>query len=140
MGLRLSADEIRYITLFESMTGAGVKDCIIDADHVVFVVKKGDMGLAIGKKGVNIQRVRQALDKKVEVVEYSEDPVEFIKNILASLRIKKVSLQKKAERQVAVVSVDGRDRARAIGRGGRNIQMIKQLAGRHHDIADVVIA
>ena len=139
MGLRLSADEIRYITLFESMTGAGVKDCIIDDDQVVFVVKKGDMGLAIGKKGANIQRVTQALDKKVEVVEYSEDPAEFVKNILSSLRIKKVSLQKKAEKQVVVVNVDGRDRARAIGRGGKNIHMIKQLAGRHHDIADVVI-
>jgi N utilization substance protein A len=140
MGLRLTADEIRYITLFESMTGATVKDCIKEDDRVVFVVKNGDMGLAIGKKGANIQRVKQALDRPVEVVEHSEDPEEFLRNILSSLRIKKVSLQKKADKKVAVVNVDGRDRAKAIGRGGKNIHMIRHLAGRHHDIADVVIA
>jgi N utilization substance protein A len=140
MGLRLTADEIRYINLFESMTGATVKDCILEEGRAVYVVKKGDMGLAIGRKGANILRVRQAVDKAVEVIEYSEDPEEFLKNILSSIRIKKVSLQKKAEKKVAIVNVDGRDRAKAIGRGGKNIQMIKQLAGRHHDIADVVIA
>jgi len=140
MGLRLTDDEIRYITLFESMTGATVKDCIKEDDRVVFVVKNGDMGLAIGKKGANIQRVKQALDRPVEVVEHSEDPEEFLRNILSSLRIKKVSLQKKADKKVAVVNVDGRDRAKAIGRGGKYIHMIRHLAGRHHDIADVVIA
>ena len=52
MSIKFSANEIRYIALFENMTGAMVKDCIIDDEHgkVTFVVKNGDMGLAIGKK------------------------------------------------------------------------------------------
>ena len=50
MSIKFSANEIRYIALFENMTGAMVKDCIIDDEHgkVTFVVKNGDMGLAIG--------------------------------------------------------------------------------------------
>ena len=53
MSIKFSANEIRYIALFENMTGAMVKDCIIDDEHgkVTFVVKNGDMGLAIGKGG-----------------------------------------------------------------------------------------
>ena len=49
MSIKFSANEIRYIALFENMTGAMVKDCIIDDEHgkVTFVVKNGDMGLAI---------------------------------------------------------------------------------------------
>ncbi|MGL6297993.1 MAG: NusA-like transcription termination signal-binding factor, partial [Methanobacteriaceae archaeon] len=51
MSVKLSATEIRYIALFEDITGAMVKDCIIDDDNgkIIFVVKNGDMGLAIGK-------------------------------------------------------------------------------------------
>ena len=49
MGVRLSAESIRYLTLFESITGASIKDCIVQDDKIIFVVKKGDMGIAIGK-------------------------------------------------------------------------------------------
>jgi N utilization substance protein A len=139
--LKLSAAEIRYIALFESMTGAVTKDCVMDKaeNKIVFVVKKGDMGLAIGKKGGNIQRVKQALGKKIEVIEYSNDAAEFVKNIFHPIRIKHVSVTNKRDKKVALVEVDDRDRALAIGRKGKNIQKVKLLAGRHHKVEDVVI-
>ena len=62
MSIKFTANEIRYIALFENMTGAMVKDCIIDDEHgkVTFVVKNGDMGLAIGKGGSTVSfTVRQ---------------------------------------------------------------------------------
>ena len=67
MSIKFSANEIRYIALFENMTGAMVKDCIIDDEHgkVTFVVKNGDMGLAIGKKGSSVSKVQRAVDKGV---------------------------------------------------------------------------
>lgn len=140
MGLKLSADEIGYIALFESKTGAVVKDCITDEDKIVFVIKKGDMGLAIGKQGINIQRIRQTMGKQVEVVEFSEKPEEFVKNILHPIRTKNVSLKENTEKKTVVVKVDQRDRAMAIGKGGKNIQKVRFLAARHHAIDDVVIA
>ena len=59
MSIKFTANEIRYIALFENMTGAMVKDCIIDDEHgkVTFVVKNGDMGLAIGKGGSTVSKV-----------------------------------------------------------------------------------
>ena len=41
MSIKFTANEIRYIALFENMTGAMVKDCIIDDENgkVTFVVK-----------------------------------------------------------------------------------------------------
>ena len=71
MSIKFSANEIRYIALFENMTGAMVKDCIIDDEHgkVTFVVKNGDMGLAIGKKGSSVSKVQRAVDKGVEIIE-----------------------------------------------------------------------
>ncbi len=132
--MKLSAEEIGYIALFEKITGATAKDCITDEEEnkILFVVKKGDMGLAIGKKGANIQRARQAIGKKIEVIEYSEDPVEFVKNIFHPLRVSNVSISN----NVARVDLDDRDKV-AIGR--RNIQKAKMLAERHHNISSIII-
>lgn len=141
--LKLSSQEIQYIALFERLTGAVTKDCINDDEEnkILFVVKKGDMGLAIGKKGSNIQRVRQALGKKVEVVEHSGDPVEFVKNAFHPVRVTDVSITAEGpQKKVARVVVDDRDRATAIGRRGKNIQKVKTLAERHHSINEVIVA
>ena len=140
--LKLSSQEIQYIALFERLTGAVTKDCINDDEEnkILFVVKKGDMGLAIGKKGSNIQRVRQALGKKVEVVEHSDDPVEFVKNAFHPVRVTDVSIAVEGQRKVARVVVDDRDRATVIGRRGKNIQKVKTLAERHHCINEVIVA
>jgi N utilization substance protein A len=61
--IKFTTNEIRYIALFESMTGAMVKDCIVDDENgkVTFLVKKGDMGLAIGKKEAQLPRSRRPL-------------------------------------------------------------------------------
>ena len=82
MSIKFNSNEIRYIALFESMTGAMVKDCIIDDENskVIFVVKNGDMGLAIGKGGSTVSKVQKAVDKGVEVIELSDDSIQFIKN------------------------------------------------------------
>lgn len=141
MVVKLGANEINYITLFENLTGALTKDCIADEEDnkIIFVVKKGDMGLAIGKKGTNVQKVKNALGKRVKVLEYSDDPVEFVKNILHPAKIRDISLKKKRSEKVVVVDVDKMDRPLAIGKNGRNIKQARMLVGRHHKIGDIII-
>ncbi|RLG56308.1 MAG: NusA-like transcription termination signal-binding factor [Candidatus Hydrothermarchaeota archaeon] len=139
--LKLNSEEIRHIALFESITGAITKDCIVDNNNnkVTFIVKKGDMGLAIGRRGANVQKIRQLLGKKIEVIEHSDDPKEFIRNLFRPLRVRDVTIVEKAGKKIARVDVDDRDRALAIGKGGKNIQKVKYLAKRHHKIDDVIV-
>lgn len=140
MEVKLSANDIRYIALFEKITGAVVKDCIAnDENKILFVVKKGDMGLAIGRKGSNIQRVRHALGKKVEIVEYSEDPAEFIKNIFHPFRVNEVRFSKVANNKIAKVSIDDRDKVSILGKRGKSLLKAKILSKRHHNISDLII-
>jgi N utilization substance protein A len=138
MGVRLSAESIRFLTLFESITGASVKDCVVQDDKVVFVVKKGDMGTAIGKGGINIERAKELIGKKIEVVEYSDDPVEFIVNIFKPINIT-VKLLDKGDKKYAVITVNPQMKGLVIGKGGKNINKAKELAKRHHDIEGIIV-
>ena len=139
MGVKLGADEMRYIALFESLTGARVCDCLVhEGDNkLTFVVREGDIGLAIGKGGGKIQRARRMISKSIEVVEHSEDPIEFIKNVFAPAKIMEVNIVEREGKKVALVDVERSDKGLAVGRKGQNIQRARVLALRHHGIHDV---
>ncbi len=139
--IRLTVDEMSYISLFESITGATAKDCVISENGtIIFVVKQGDMGLAIGKNGSNIKKLRNYLSKPVEIVEYSDKPKEFIKNILSPARLRNVEIIERPDgRKIAHVDVEPEDRGVAIGKNGKNILKARVLAKRHFAIDDVKI-
>jgi N utilization substance protein A len=139
--VKLSTDGIRYIALFENLTSARAKDCYEDSDNnrLIFVVKSGDMGLAIGKGGDHINRVKKAIGKHVEIIEHSEDPVEFVKNAFHPVSIKNVNLVVKDDKRIAYVEVLTKEKGLAIGREGKNIEKVKKLSARHHNIDDVII-
>lgn len=137
--IRLTAESIQYIALFENMTRAKILDCIQEEERLVYVVKQGDMGLAIGKNGENINRVKKALDKPIELVEYSEDPVTFIKNAFGPVSVSSVNLTSKNGKRLAYVEVPNKEKGLAIGRNGKNIEKVKMLARRHHTIEDVIL-
>lgn len=139
MEIKLSADEMRYIALFESVTGARVRDCVIDEEggRLIFVVNQGELGLAVGKGGCRIREVRRLVGKGVEAVEYSDDPAEFVKNAMTPARIKEVQVIERGGQKVALVSVEESDKGLAIGKGGKRLKRAKMLALRHHGIQDV---
>jgi len=140
--VRLTAKEMGLIALFETMTGAVVEDCVVDDknDRIIFVVKKGHMGLAIGKKGRKVKLLEKLMRKKLEVVEYSEDVREFLANALKPVRIQGIRLTERPDgRKIAVVSVDPKDKARAIGKNGRNAEKLRLLARRYFGIDNVMI-
>jgi N utilization substance protein A len=138
----LTIDEMNYISLFESVTGAVTKDCIIDEnnDRIIFIVRQGDMGLAIGKGGTNIKRLKNILNKNIEVVEYAEDPETLIKHALAPARVKSVKITKTPDGQkAAYVTVEPQDKGIAIGKDGKNILKAKLIAKRYFDIEKIVM-
>ena len=137
--IQLSTEEIRYIALFENTTGAGIKDCIVEENRIIYVVKTGEMGAAIGKNGDHINRVKRSVDKHVELVEYSDDPEKFINNVIGSASVRSVNLVSKQNKRLAYVEVSDNDKGLAIGREGKNIEKVKVLMQRHHDIDDVII-
>jgi len=142
MSVKFTSNEIRYIALFETITNATVKDCIIDDEHdkVTFLVKKGDMGLAIGKRGSTIAKMQKPVDKSVEIIEHSDDPGEFIKNLLSSAEITSIDFSTDSKgNKIATLDVDSKSKRKAIGKNGQNIQRARQFAKRQFEISNLII-
>jgi len=141
-GIRFTGTEMRYIALFESITGANVKDCIIDEDvnRIIFVVKEGEIGVAIGRQGKNIHLLERMTGKKHEIIEHSENPAQFIKNALRPARVMEIRITERPDgKSIAVVSVNPRDKGVAIGKNGKNAERIRFLAKRYFQIQNVSI-
>jgi N utilization substance protein A len=107
---------------------------------VIFVIKEGEAGIAIGKGGKNIALLEKITGKKYEVVEFSDDPAQLIKNALKPANIKEIRITRKLDgNMIAVVSVDGKDKGIAIGKNGRNAEKVRFLAKRYFNISNVLI-
>ncbi len=97
MKIKLDTESIRFITLFENMTKALVRDCIANDDKIIFVVMEGFAGVAIGKGGSNIKNLEGKLKKKIEIIEFSKDPIKFLTNIMRPFDIKNAYISEKSD-------------------------------------------
>lgn len=141
-GIKFTSNEMRYIALFESITGASVKDCILDEEQgrVIFIVSEGQVGVAIGRGGRNIHTLERMTSKKHEIIEYSEDPSQFIKNALKPAAVTEIRITERPDgKSIAVVAVNPRDKGVAIGKNGKNAERLRFLAKRYFQIQNVSI-
>ena len=127
--------ERRYIEELRILTKSTAFDCVIDDrfDRVIYVIRQGDMGLAIGKKGENIRRLQNVLGKRIEMVEFA-DPVNlFIANIFKPAEV--TGVEGPAETGPVNVIVRQRsDLGIAIGKAGCNIEKARILCRRFYGI------
>jgi N utilization substance protein A len=130
------------LSMIQGMTGATARDCVIDekANRVIFVVAKGQMGLAIGKEGAAVKKIERAVKRPVEVVEWADDIEELVKNALGAKYVREVRIEKRLDgAKRVVVVVDHRKKGAVLGMGGRNAEKVRLLARRYFDVDNVQI-
>ena len=130
------------MSLFQNLSGATARDCIIDEKQgrLIFVVSKGQMGLAIGKKGASVKNVERAVKRPVEVVEWSDDLAEMIKNSLDARYVQEVNVIERLDgTKGVVIVVEQKHKGAILGRGGKNAEKVRLLVRRYFDITNVQI-
>ncbi|HLC60638.1 MAG TPA: NusA-like transcription termination signal-binding factor [Candidatus Nanoarchaeia archaeon] len=133
--IKYDSELIKLITLFESMTGAGVKDCIA-GDNLTFIVEENEIGKAIGKGGANIKKLESALKKRIRVVEFSSDVLQFVRNLVYPVEVPEVKNDR------GIITINGKDantRAMLIGRNHQNLKHINDVAKRYFDVKEIKI-
>ncbi|MFN4133069.1 MAG: NusA-like transcription termination signal-binding factor [Candidatus Hadarchaeales archaeon] len=141
MTVKITAEEMRFIALFEGLTGASARDCIVTQDGrtIAFVVRQGDMGRAIGKNGGAIRKMERLTGKNVEVFEASPEPTIFLRNLLFPAKMVAAEIKDTERGKVAVAQVEAEDKMKAIGKRGHRILLAKKLMERHFGISDVIL-
>ena len=86
------------------------------------------IGSCIGQRGGRINTIIEELNgEKVDIINYSENPEEYIVNALSPAKVIKVDLDE--DNQTADVYVDVDQFSLAIGRGGQNVRLAAELTG-----------
>lgn len=139
--IRLTPLELRYISLLQDLTGAIAKDCIVDeqSNRIIFIVAKGQAGLAIGRRGVNVSRLKKLLGKEIDIVEEGGNIEELAANCVAPARVREVRVTTMAGKKVVYINVYPEDKGVAIGKDGRTVQRARIILRRYYDVDNVVI-
>jgi transcription termination/antitermination protein NusA len=92
------------------------------------------VGACVGMKGTRVQSIiRELRGEKIDIVEWSEDPIVFVTNAISPARVQRVSIVDDAEK-VMEVMVEDKQLSLAIGKKGQNVRLAAKLTGWKIDI------
>jgi N utilization substance protein A len=85
-------------------------------------------------KGTRVQAIiRELRGEKIDIVEWSDDPVTLVTNALSPAKAQRVSIVDDRERVVEVI-VEDKQLSLAIGKKGQNVRLAAKLTGWRIDI------
>jgi hypothetical protein len=85
-------------------------------------------------KGTRVQAIiRELRGEKIDIVEWSDDPVVFVTNALSPAKVQRVTIVDEADRVMEVV-VEDKQLSLAIGKKGQNVRLAAKLTGWRIDI------
>ena len=92
------------------------------------------VGACVGMKGTRVQAIiRELRGEKIDIVEWSDDPVIFVTNALSPAKVQRVTIVDEAEKVMEVV-VEDKQLSLAIGKKGQNVRLAAKLTGWRIDI------
>ncbi len=109
--------------------GERTKIAVLSSDRDVDAV-----GACVGMRGMRVQSIiRELRGEKIDIIGYSEDPIEMATHALSPANISRVTILDPVQRHLEVV-VDDTQLSLAIGKKGQNVRLAAKLMGWHIDI------
>ena len=92
------------------------------------------VGACVGMKGTRVQSIiRELRGEKIDIVEWSDDPIILVTNAISPARVQRVTVIDEAEKVMEIV-VEDRQLSLAIGKKGQNVRLAAKLTGWKIDI------
>lgn len=91
--------------------------------------KVDPVGACVGMRGARVKNiVRELNNEKVDILEWTEDPVTFVREALSPVEPREITVDEEA-RKIFVIVQDDKDLSKAIGRRGQNARLTSRLIG-----------
>ena len=127
---------LKLMALFENITHAQLKDCFFDREKLVFLVDEGEMGKALGKNKMNIVKLEKMLKRKVKIVEFNPNRLQFITNYLAPLRVTDI---REEDGIVTVTGADTKTKGLIIGIKAQNLRNLEKIASKYFTVQEIKV-
>ena len=91
--------------------------------------KVDPVGACVGMRGARVKNiVRELNNEKVDILEWTEDPITFVREALSPVEPREITVDEEA-RKIFVIVQDDKDLSQAIGRRGQNARLTSRLMG-----------
>lgn len=127
---------IKVMSLFETVTRAKLKDCIKNPSGFLFVVEQNEVGKAVGSHGKNVHSLENALKSRVKIVEFNDNPVSFIKNLIYPLQVAEVV---SVDGNLVLTAQDSKTRGMLIGRNATTLRSFEAIVQRYFPVNEVKV-
>lgn len=127
---------MKFISLFETITGARLKDAVNEDGRLLFVVEEGEIGRAIGRNGVNVKRLENVLNKRIKIVEFNNDLLQFVRNLIYPLNAREIKEENKI---VTITGPDTKTKGLLIGRDAQNLRAYEAVVKRYFEIDEMKV-
>ena len=120
--------DMRYMNLFEKITGVSTRFCFKYNDFIVFIVPPQMVSKAIGENGKNIKRMSEVLARRIKVVPSPNgnyDIRKFIENIVSPATFRGVDV---GESEIVVASAGTQSKAALMGRDKKRLHELQKIA------------
>ncbi|MEK6907418.1 MAG: NusA-like transcription termination signal-binding factor [Nanoarchaeota archaeon] len=128
-------DKIQKITLFENLTRSKVKGMLED-EKLIIIVEHGELGKAIGSKGKNIKMIENMMHKRLRIIEFNENPVNFINNFIYPIKVESITLNNNV---IEIKANDRKTKGLLIGRERRNFNELSDLVKEYFNLTIKII-
>ena len=129
---------IKTMSLFETVSRTDLKDSFIDKNELmVFVVDEQFMSRAIGKAGANVKRLESLLNRKIKILGFTPNLLQFVRNLLYPLQVGDISEQAGT---ITITGHDGRTKGLLIGKNSQNLKNNLSIIQRYfEDIKEIKV-
>jgi transcription termination/antitermination protein NusA len=117
-----------------------IKSCAREAgERTKIAVQSRDrdvdsVGACVGMKGMRVQSIiRELRGEKIDIIEYSEEPVAFATHALSPAKVSRITILDPVEKHMEVI-VDDSQLSLAIGKKGQNVRLAAKLLSWKIDI------
>lgn len=136
MTIKYDLRSMQYMSSFEKITRSKLKDFFETDDTLIFVVQPMQLQRALGPKGKNAKMLRQKFNKRIKIVEYNPDKIQFIKNMIYPLKAKSIAEE---DGTVIIEGPDRETKALLIGRNASNLRALETAVRRYFDVKEIKV-